>query len=92
MSGGTGTSGKQPAKLIITLPAKLGRPFVGLTLSTNSDGAITYSSSNTSIATVDAQTGAVTLVAPGIVTITVNTAGTNDFSPSEEKYKIDIRK
>lgn len=83
--------GKQPAKLIITFHVKLGDDFTGLTLNTNSDGTITYSSSNPAVATVNSQTGAVVLVGKGTATIKVTTSATANFSASEESYKIDVR-
>ena len=44
----------------------------------NSDGALTYSSSNTSIATVSETT--INLISSGLVTITATQASTNDFN------------
>jgi len=46
--------------------------------STNSDGAITYESSNTAVAEIDATTGAVTPVSAGTTTITATIAATQD--------------
>ena len=46
-------------------------------LTSNSNGAITYSSSNTNIATISGTT--VNLIASGLVTITATQASTNDF-------------
>ena len=41
---------------------------------------ISYSSSNTAVATVNASTGLITLVAPGVTTITATVAGTANFT------------
>ena len=49
---------------------------------------VTYTSSNTSVATVNASTGAVTLVAPGETTITATAAETSDYSSATASYTI----
>ncbi|MEE3409909.1 MAG: InlB B-repeat-containing protein [Treponema sp.] len=48
-------------------------PFT-IALSNNGDGEVTYSSSNTDVATVDAATGEVTIVGPGETTIIATVA------------------
>ncbi len=53
-------------------------------------GAITYKSSDTSIATVDVKTGVVTLVEVGIITITATKAATDKYKASETTYKLTI--
>ncbi len=53
-------------------------------------GAITYKSSDTSIATVDVKTGVVTLVEVGIITITATKAATDKYKASEATYKLTI--
>ena len=50
-----------------------------VTASSASSGAVTYSSSNTSFATVDASTGLVTLKGAGTVTITASQASTEVY-------------
>jgi len=57
----------------------------GSSLSGASYGAITYSSSNTSIATVDATTGLITAVAPGFTTITATQAAASGFNSSSSQ-------
>ncbi len=59
---------------------------------TNSDGAISYTSSNTDVATVDAETGEVTIKAVGTVTITANVAATDNFTAGEATYTLTINK
>lgn len=59
---------------------------------TNSDGAISYTSSNTDVATVDAETGEVTITAVGTVTITANVAATDNFTAGEASYTLTINK
>ncbi|MBQ4633319.1 MAG: Ig-like domain-containing protein, partial [Prevotella sp.] len=51
---------------------------------------VTYSSSNTGVATVDAQTGAVTLVAAGTTTITVSSTATNYFNAANASYTLTV--
>jgi len=62
-----------------TVAAALGHDFTAPTLTNTYGTTATYSSSNTSVATVDVSTGAVTLVAAGETTITA-TDGTNTAS------------
>ena len=51
----------------------------GQTVTTNSDGAVTYESSNTNVVTVDASTGALTGVAVGKAKITAKTASSSTY-------------
>ena len=51
---------------------------------------ISYSSSDTSIATVDAETGVVTGVAVGICTITAEFAGDGEYAPFKQYYEIQV--
>lgn len=57
------------------------------TFTTNSNGAITYTSSNTDVATIDA-TGKVTVVGKGVAEITAETAETDAFLASSESFKL----
>lgn len=61
-----------------------------LTLTTNSDGAVTYVSSNTDVATVDYNTGLVTAVAPGKTTITVNIAATETYKAASASCEVTV--
>ena len=58
------------------------------------DGAVTYKSSNTNVATVDANTGEVTIVAAGKATITATTADTHDYAYETKtaSYNITVTK
>ncbi|MGN1256884.1 MAG: chitobiase/beta-hexosaminidase C-terminal domain-containing protein [Bacteroidaceae bacterium] len=56
-------------------------------LTNNSNGNITYESSNTDVATV-AQDGTVTLVAPGITTITATVSETESYQSATASYTI----
>ena len=69
--------------------ANLGEPFTAPTLS----GAMTtvkYSSSNTAVATVDENTGAVTLVDAGITTITATAEATEDYFSATASYTLTV--
>ena len=52
--------------------------------------SVTYSSSNTSVATVNASTGAVTGVAEGTATITATFAGNTSYDPASASYEISV--
>ena len=71
--------------------ATLGTEFEEPTLTTNPDGlTVTYSSSDSEVATVDANTGEVTLVGVGNVTITATFAGSDKFNGAETSYAITV--
>ena len=52
--------------------------------------SVTYSSSDPSVATVDALTGDLTLVAAGITTITATFAGNEEYLPIEASYTLTV--
>ncbi|MDE5989899.1 MAG: Ig-like domain-containing protein [Duncaniella sp.] len=54
--------------------------------------ALSYTSSNTAVATVDATTGAVTVVAPGSTEITAAAAENSEFKAGEASYILDVLK
>ena len=54
--------------------------------------ALTYTSSNTEVATVNVTTGAVTIVAPGSTVITASAAENTEFKAGESSYTIDVAK
>ena len=60
---------------------------VGAEFSTNSDGTVTYSSSDESVATIDEQ-GVITLVGRGITTITANVAETETYLADSKSFKL----
>ena len=64
--------------------------FVLPTLSNPQDVEVTYSSSDPSVATVDAFTGDVTLVTAGTTTITATFAGDEKYLPSEASYVLTV--
>ena len=53
--------------------------------------AITYSSTNESVATVDAETGEITLVAAGQATIKAVTEGNDSYEPGEASYLLVVK-
>lgn len=69
----------------------LGDAFTAPTV-TKADGvpAATYSSSNAAVATVNATSGAVNIVAAGTTTITATTAETADFYQGTASYTIEV--
>lgn len=54
----------------------------------NNGGTPTYSSSDESVATIDASTGSITLVAPGVTTITATTAENSTYLSGNASYKL----
>lgn len=56
-----------------------------------SGASVTWTSSNTSVATIDATSGAVTLSSVGTTTITASYAGAaNEYKPSEQTYTLNV--
>ncbi|MBQ6578023.1 MAG: hypothetical protein IJL91_09800 [Bacteroidales bacterium] len=66
-----------------------GGSFSAPTLSGNQT-PVNYSSSKTAVATVDASTGAVTIVGTGMVTITASTDGNDQYKPASASYTIHV--
>lgn len=64
-----------------------GEDFAGNNLTTLTDGARTFTSSNNAVATVDSE-GKVTIVGKGVTTITVETAETATYLASRASYKL----
>lgn len=60
------------------------------TLTNNSDGTVSYESSDTEVATIDASTGAITLVAAGSTTITANVTATANYSAASASYTLTV--
>lgn len=58
--------------------------------STSSDGAKSFSSSNTSVATIT-NAGVITLVAPGTTTLTFSTAETNDYYAGNASLTLTVK-
>lgn len=64
--------------------------FTAPTLTKVTDAAATYASSETSVATVDASTGAVTLVGAGTTTITATTPETDAYMAGSASYTLTV--
>ena len=63
------------------------------TLSSNSTGEVTYSSSNMNVATVNASTGKITLTGEaGTTTITANVAETTEYKAGSASYTLTVKK
>ncbi len=74
-----------------TVTATLEETFTPPTLTTDPTSLpITYSSSDTDVATVDATTGAVTLLAVGTTTITATFAGNENYNEGTASYKLTV--
>ena len=61
-----------------------------LTYAEGFDGTVTYSSSNEDVATVNAETGVVTLQAVGTTIITAASAATENFNPGSASYTLNV--
>lgn len=61
-----------------------------LNVTTNSDGSTTYSSSNTSVATVDANNGLITAKGAGTATITANIAASSNYTATSASIQITV--
>ena len=90
------STGKQFVTMLFSptsVTAILGENFTAPTLTINPSGlAVTYSSSNTSVATVDASTGAVTIKAVGTTTITASFAGNDNYYANSASYTLTVTK
>ncbi len=88
-----GVVGKESANLkfdATSFTATMGKAFTAPTLSKDTDAAIEYTSGNPEVATVDAATGAVTLVAPGTTVITAKAEETEKFYADEASYTLTV--
>lgn len=89
------SSGKQYVTMLFSptsVTATLGESFTAPTLSMSPSGlTVTYSSSNTNVATVNASTGAVTLKAVGTTTITASFAGNNEYYANSASYTLTVK-
>ena len=84
---------KDPAGLVYATTeytANVGEDFVTPVLTNPNNLTVTYSTSDASKATVDANTGAVTIVAAGEVTITASTKGDATHDAGSASYTITI--
>ena len=70
--------------------ANVGEDFTEPTLTNPNSLTVTYSSSNTALATVDATTGEVSILAAGKVTITASSAADATYAAGSASYNITI--
>ena len=68
----------------------LGETFTAPTLENLNSVTVTYSSSDPDVATVDASSGAVSIVAAGTTTITASFAGNSTYSATEASYELTV--
>ena len=64
--------------------------FSAPTLSKDAEVDVTYTSSNEDVATVDGETGAVTLVGKGVTTITATFAGDDNYKAASASYTLTV--
>lgn len=69
---------------------KLGEPFDAPVATAKSDGVITYTSSDESVATVNSETGAVEILAAGTTTVTANIAATETYTSGSAQYTLTV--
>ena len=75
-----------------TVTATLGKEFDLPQLTVEPEGLeVTYSSSNSDVATVDENTGAVVLVGAGTTTITATTTATEEYESASASYTLKVR-
>ena len=67
-----------------------GEAFVGNALTNPASLTVTYSSSDTDVATVNSSTGAVTIVAAGTTTITASFAGNDTYASGSASYTLKV--
>ena len=70
--------------------ATLGAAFTAPTLTKETTAAVTYSSSNEAVATVDATTGAVNVLALGTTEITASAPENDEYSAGSAKYTLTV--
>lgn len=71
--------------------AYLGEPFTAPTLTKATTAVVTYSSDKETVATVDAQTGEVTLVGEGTARITAKADANDDFRAGSASYLLTVK-
>lgn len=67
-----------------------GEEFAGNALTNPANLTVTYSSSDTDVATVNSSTGAVTIVADGTTTITASFVGNDTYTPGSASYTLKV--
>ena len=75
---------------VTTVTKNVGDASFTETATSNSAGAITYTSDNTAVATVNPSTGAVTIVAAGVASITANQIQSTMFASGTKSYALTV--
>ena len=76
-----------------TASGKMGEAFTAPKVTASpADLTLSYTSSNTKVATVDPSTGAVTLVSAGETTITASFAGNDNYNAANDSYTLTVAK
>ena len=75
-----------------TATATYGDDFTPPALTNTHSLPVSYNSSNTAVAKVDASTGAVTILKSGSATITANFSGNSTYEPSNTSYLLTVEK
>jgi hypothetical protein len=89
-----GEEGKSDPNLsfsVSSATATLGQDFTEPTLTNGGDGAVTYQSESTEIATVNATTGEVTPIAVGTTKITATSAETSNYISGTASYTLKVQ-
>ena len=73
-----------------TVSITWGDSFGGNQLTNKGDGAVSYTSSDEKVATVNATTGEVTIVGAGETTITASSAATKNYKADTATYKLTV--
>lgn len=68
----------------------IGVDFVAPVLSKDTNADVTYSSSNEAVATVDAETGAVTLLSDGVTIISATTEANDEYAAGSASYTLTV--
>lgn len=71
--------------------AEIGKTNTFPTLTNSNNVPVTYSSSNTNVATIDPSTGAITLLSDGSTTIKASFSGDDTYSSAETSYTLLVR-
>lgn len=90
-SGVTPKSERELAFSSSSVTATLGDDFTEPTLNGVKTEDVTYTSSNTTVATVDPSTGAVELLAAGTTTITASAPETDEYNAGSAKYTLTVK-
>ena len=96
-SGGGGSNKTDPSSSQLSWPVTTKTVTIGEsntfpTLTKTIDGTVTYSSSNTNVATINSSTGVITLVKGGTTTIKASYAGNATYNPKEVSYTLTVNK